>query len=74
MIHIKITKCVKHKFEIVFVKFDFNTFRNCHRKAYVKNGKLSNPINNPKPKGAGASDAKNNTPEIRGRIKATTTE
>ena len=45
-----------------------------HRKAYVKNGKLSNPINNPKPKGAGASDAKNNTPEIRGRIKATTTE
>ena len=45
-----------------------------HRKAYVKSGKLSNPINNPKPKGAGASDARNNNPEIPGINRATITE
>jgi hypothetical protein len=48
--------------------------RNTHRKAYVNNGKLSSPISKPNPNGAGASDARNNNPEIPGINRATITE
>ena len=40
----------------------------------MKNGKLSSPISKPNPNGAGASDARNNNPEIPGINKATITE
>ena len=44
MIHIKITNCVKHKFEIVLVKFDHDRFSFGHPPA-AKVQRMSTDIN-----------------------------
>ena len=73
-VKVTVTIVVWRQFWLWFQPDQVNVWFLHHLKANTKNGKLSSPISTPKPNGAGASDARNNTPEIKGIISATIAE
>ena len=73
-VKVTVTIVVWRQFWLWFQPDQVNVWFLHHLKAYVKNGKLSTPISIPNPNGAGASDARNNIPEIAGIVRATIAE